>query len=130
MIKRYVTVPVREGFKKRELQRLATRELQKTVEIYLPPITSKVTGFTTISQYMTYLQSLAASSSMPYVNITLDVSATINSYKFYWSNFTCFENAVIHLGDFHIMRENFQASTFSTVAIFFLLRFCTKSGSG
>ena len=36
------------------------QEVQKTVETYLPPITSKVTEFTTIFKYMTYLQSLAA----------------------------------------------------------------------
>ena len=101
------------------LRKVATQELQKTVKTYLPPITSKVTDFTTISQYMIYLQSLAASSNMPYVNITLDVGAAINSYKFLWSSFTCFENVVIHLGDFHFMKENFQVSIFSTVAILF-----------
>ena len=61
---------------------------------------------------MTHLQSLAASSNMPYVNITLDVGPAINSYKFLWSNFTCFENVVIHLGDFHFMKENFQVNIF------------------
>ena len=32
------------------LRKVATQELQKAVETYLPPITSKVTDFTTISQ--------------------------------------------------------------------------------
>jgi len=82
------------------------------VETYLPPITSKVTEFTTISKYMTYLQSLAASSNMPYVNITLDVGAAINAYKFLWSNQQLFSNVVIHLGDFHFMKENFQVRIF------------------
>ena len=58
------------------------QEVQKPVETYLPPITSKVTEFTTISKHMTYLQSLAASSNMLYVNITLDAGPAINSYKF------------------------------------------------
>ena len=49
--------------------------------------------------------------------LTLDVGAAIDSYKFHWSNFTCFENVVIHLGDFHFMKENFQVSVFSTRAI-------------
>ena len=29
----------------------------------------------------------------------------------------CFENVVIHFGDFHFMKENFQVSVFSTRAI-------------
>ena len=91
--------------------------MQTTVETYLPPITSKVTNFTTITQYMTYLQSLAASSNMSYVKSTLDVGAAINSCKFLWSSFTCFENLVIHLGGFHFRKENFQVSIFSTRAI-------------
>ena len=86
------------------------QEVQKTVETYLSPITSKVTEFTMISRYMTYLQSLAASSNMPYVNITLDVGAAINSYKFMWSNQQYFQNVVVYLDDFHFMKENFQVS--------------------
>ena len=34
---------------KQALRKVATQELQKTIETYLPPITSKVTDFTTIS---------------------------------------------------------------------------------
>ena len=57
---------------------------------------------------MSYLQSLASSVNMPYVNITLDVGAAINAYKFLWSNPDWLNNVVIHLGDFHFMKENFQ----------------------
>ncbi|XP_066931362.1 uncharacterized protein [Clytia hemisphaerica] len=84
------------------------QNFKKTVETYLPPITTKVTEFTTISKYMTYLQSLAASVNMPYTNITLDVGAAINAFKFLWSNQDSLSNVVIHLGDFHFMKENFQ----------------------
>ena len=56
--------------------------LKKTTETYLPPITSKVTDFETISNYITYLKSLASECNMPYVNITLDVGAAINAFKF------------------------------------------------
>ena len=84
------------------------QNFQQTVETYLPPITSKVTEFVTISKYMKYLQELAASVNMPYVNITLDVGAAINAYKFLWSNQDFLSNVVIHLGDFHFMKENFQ----------------------
>ena len=55
---------------------------------------------------MTYIQSLAASSNMPYVNITLGVGAAIISFKFHWSNFTRFEDVVIYLGGFHFMIKN------------------------
>ena len=61
------------------LRKVANQELQKAVETYLPPITNKLTDFITISQHITYLQSLAVSSNMPYVNIPLDVSAAMNS---------------------------------------------------
>ena len=59
---------------------------------------------------MTCLQSLAASTNMPYVNITLDVGTVINVYKLLWSNQHYFQNVVIHIGDFHSMKENFQVS--------------------
>jgi len=45
---------------------------------------------------------------MPFVNITLDVGAAMNAFKFVWSSPKRFENVVIHLGDFHFIKENFQ----------------------
>ena len=80
----------------------------KTVETYLPPINSKVTEFKTIAQYMSYLQSLAQEMNMPYVNITMDIGAAINAYKFIWNHPNQFGNVVIHPGDFHLMKENFK----------------------
>ena len=47
---------------------------------------------------------------MPYVNITLDVGTVINVYKLLGSNQHYFQNVVIHIGDFHFMKENFQVS--------------------
>ena len=104
-------VPTFTGWMHFGIKSVEKNEIRKTVETYLPPITSKVTEFTTISKYMTYLQSLATSSNMPYVNITLDVGAAINAYKFLWSNQRLFSNVMIHLGDFHFMKENFQVRT-------------------
>ena len=46
---------------------------------------SKVTGFSTIHQYNEYLQCLAASINMPFVNITIDVKAALNAFKFLWN---------------------------------------------
>ena len=81
---------------------------KKTVETYLPPITTKVTDFKTIYQCMIYLQQLANDVNMPYVNITIDVGGAINAYKLLWNYPVSFQNVVIHLGDFHFMIENFK----------------------
>ena len=57
---------------------------------------------------MSYLQCLGKEASMPYINVTLDVGAAINAFKVVWSHPKLFENIVIHLGDFHFMKENFK----------------------
>ena len=44
---------------------------------------------------------------MSYVNITL-----INAFKVLWNRKEEFKNVVVYLGDFHFMKENFQASFF------------------
>ena len=44
---------------------------------------------------------------MSYVNITL-----INTFKVLWNRKEEFKNVVVYLGDFHFMKENFQASFF------------------
>ena len=81
---------------------------KKPIETYLTPITTKVTDFKTIYQYIIYLQQLANDVNMPYVNITLDVGAAINGYKLLWNYPVSFRNVVIPLGDFHFMKENFK----------------------
>ena len=83
----------------------------KTLETYLPPILTKVTEFASIQKYMQYLQSLAASVNMPYTNITLDIGAAINAFKFVWNDIDAYSDIVIHLGSFHFIKENFQVST-------------------
>ena len=42
---------------------------------------------------------------MPYVNVTLDVGAAMNAYKVIWSFQDQFKNVLIHLADFHFMKE-------------------------
>jgi hypothetical protein len=81
--------------------------VQKTLTTYLPPINAKVTEFSTINQYLTYMQKLANEVNMPYVNVCLDLGATMNAYKFIWNFPLKFNNVVIHLGDFHFIKENF-----------------------
>ena len=81
------------------------------METYLPPIASKVVKFTTTETYLEHLGKLCLSCNMPFVNITLDVGAAMNAYKFVWSNPERFKNIVIQLGDFHFIKENFQLSS-------------------
>ena len=87
----------------------------KTVETFLPPINAKVNDFSTIQRYMIYLQRLAESVNMAYVNITLDVGAAINAFKMVWNHPEVFKNVVIHLGGFHFLKENFQVSKYSLI---------------
>ena len=55
------------------MQATASAAIKQTVTTYLPPLNSPVTGFETIFKYLTYMQSLAKSVNMPYVNVFLDV---------------------------------------------------------
>ena len=91
-----------------KLRKNTAKPLKKTVECYLPPITTKVTDFKTIHNYMEYCRKLSTDVNMPYVNKTLDVGAAINAYKYLWNNVDEFNNIIIHLGDFHFMKENFK----------------------
>ena len=49
---------------------------------------------------------------MPYVNITLDVGAAIHAFKFIWNDLVQHNDVMIHLGDFHFIKENIQVSYF------------------
>ena len=75
-------VPLFKGWKLLVRSAKLTTPYYKTVETYLPPINAKVTDYATIQRYMQYLQSLAESVNMPYVNITLDVGG---SYECFFS---------------------------------------------
>ena len=71
----------------------------------------KVTDFKRIIVYLEHLQALANSVHMKYVNVTLDCGAAINAFKTIWQYPLKF-NVVIHLGDFHFKKKNFQAKSF------------------
>ena len=85
-----------------------TSPLKKTVMTHLPPINSKVTEFDTIYLYFEYLQQLAAEANMPCVNITLDVGAAMSAFKLLRNYPEKFGDVIIHLGDFHFIKENFS----------------------
>ena len=59
-----------------------------------------------------YLQTLVRKVDIPYVNITLDVCAAINVYKYLWDNYDILSAVVGQRGDFHFMRENFKVNLF------------------
>ena len=40
------------------------------------------------------------------------MGAAIKAFKVLWNRKEEFKNVVIHLGDFHFMKENFQASSY------------------
>ena len=73
---------------------------------------SKVTDSKAIHQYIEYGQLLSSKVNMPCTNTTLDVGAAINAFKYLWSNNNTFSNVVLHLGDFHFMKENFKVKIF------------------
>ena len=83
----------------------------KTIEVYLPTLTTKVTDPETIFAYMTSLQQLAKKANIEYPNTTLDVGAALPAYKVLWSYPEKFSNVVVHLGDFHFMKENFKVNS-------------------
>ena len=55
---------------------------------------------------MEYFQNLSKAIHMKYVNITLDIGAVMNTYKFLWRNLEQFSNVITHIGDFHYLKEN------------------------
>ena len=80
----------------------ANKTISRTFEIYLP---RKVTDPNTIYEYMLYLQSTTAKVHMKYAKITVDVGAAINAFKELWAYPETFSNVVLHIGDFHFLRE-------------------------
>ena len=106
-------LPIFSGWLVRQrMKEIPKTALKKTPETYLPPITSKVSDFGTISNYITYLKSLASECNMPYVNKMLHVEAAINAFKFIWNDPVQHYYVMIHLGDFHFIKENYQVSYF------------------
>ena len=88
-------------------KQMSPDSLKKTVVKYLPPINAKVTDYNTIDSYLVRMQKLADEANMPYVNLTLDVGAAMPAYKVIMNHPKKIGNVMIHLGDFHFMKENF-----------------------
>ena len=45
---------------------------------------------------------------MPFVNVFLDVGAAITAFKLIWNYPNVFSNDIVHHGDFHFMKRDFQ----------------------
>ncbi len=90
-----------------KIQAIFGEAFQKTDLAYLPPIDSPITEFSTMAKVFNITQEQARNMNMPYANITLDVGAAMNAYKVLWNHPERFETVVIHLGDFHYMKEVF-----------------------
>ena len=99
-------VPSMSGWSAK-IQEIFGDTFQKTVLTYLPPIDSPITEFSTMAKVFDVIQEQARKKNMPYANITLDVGAAMNAYKVLWNHPGRFKNIVIHLGDFHYMKEVF-----------------------
>ena len=82
------------------------RKTSKTHEKYLPPLAKKITNPNTIYKYMEYFQKLSKAMHMKYVN--MDIGAAMNAYKLLWGNLEQCSNVVIHIRDFHYLKENFK----------------------
>ena len=85
----------------------ANEPIRKTVMTYLPPLTTKITEYSTIKKYLDYMKKLTNEVNMPYVSLTLDVGAAMNTWKLIWNYPELYSNVLIHLGDFYYLKENF-----------------------
>ena len=80
----------------------------KTHKKDLPPLSTKATDPNTIYTYMEHFLKLSKAMHMKYVNITLDIGAAMNAYKFLWGKLEKFSNVVIYIGDFQYLKEDFK----------------------
>ena len=81
--------------------------IEKAILTYLPPINSPITEFSTIYEIFEIVQKRAVKRNIKYANITFDIGAAMNACKVLWNYPDKFKNIVIHLGDFHFIKEVF-----------------------
>ena len=68
---------------------------------------------------MEFLLKQAKKINLQYYNITLDNGATMNFYLVKWMKQEEFKNVIIHLGDFHFIKENFKVLGLLTKTLVF-----------
>ena len=81
--------------------------LQKTKLKYLPSINAPITDFETIAKVFETVQECVKRNNILYTNITLDVGAAMIAYRVLWNYPAKLKTIIIHLGDFHGMKEIF-----------------------
>ena len=81
--------------------------LTKTVLSYLPPLPTPITEGNTIYKIFEIIQKRAIKMNIPYANITFGIGAAVNAFKVLWNYPEKFSNIVMHLADFHYMKEGF-----------------------
>ena len=104
---------------RQRMKEIPKTALKKTTETYLPPITSKVSDFGTISNYITYLKSLASECNMPYVNKRFDVGAATNAFNFIWNDPVRHNDVMIHFGRFPLYKREFSGELFLMITFIF-----------
>ena len=113
-------LPIFSGWLVRQrMKEIPKTALKKTTETYLPPITSKVIDFETISNYITYLKSLASECNMPYVNKRFDVGAATNAFNFIWNDPVRHNDVMIHFGRFPLYKREFSGELFLMITFIF-----------
>ena len=61
--------------------RVKNEQVEKTTMIYLPPVNSPITEFSSIKKVIEILIELAKRVNIPYINVTLDVGGALKAYK-------------------------------------------------
>ena len=79
-----------------------------TMITFLPPILHPITQYSTVIECIKQSQKLASASNMKLTHITVDGGAAMKFFHVVWNNSDEFNNALIHLGDFHTMMEFFS----------------------
>ena len=82
-------------------------ECEKAKLTYLPPIDASITDFGTICKLFEMLLLRAGKVNVPYVNLTLDAGAYANAYRVLCNYPDKFSKIVLHIEDFHFMKEVF-----------------------
>ena len=101
-------VPAFSGFGVQDRMKEKTEvEYMKTKLTYLPPIDASITDFSTMYKLFEILLLRAEKNNMSYVNLTLDAGAYVSAYRVLTNYPEKFAKIVLHLRDFHFMKESF-----------------------
>ena len=101
-------VPPSSGFGVQDrLKNGVKEECVKTKLTYLPPTDVSITDFGTIYKLFEMLLLRARKVNVPYVNLTLDAGHYVNACRMLCNYPNKFSKIVLHIGDFHLMKEVF-----------------------